>query len=227
MKKFLTALALAAMVITAGYAEAAITCTQALATQFKGNALSGVYRSDHTYKIAFIKDSGTGTYNATTKQYSDISADEMTGTNQGPYTLSGLTYGTSGTTYWITFTNNAPTVVTFAADSGCAIIYDDSAVNTGCTATGVPDPCCTGAGTGTCQDSVIGVWSFTSVKPVASTLNINFPTADATNAVIRFASVYDWIMYMASQDEMPQMMVAGGATITLKGMATKGLFLGR
>jgi hypothetical protein len=167
-------------------------CTQAISTSAKGNWLSGLFQKGDTYKIAFYQTAAT--WDATTAQYS--ATNEITGTNYsaGGYALDSLAYGTSGTTYWMDFADEVQNSVTFDQASTCAVIYDDTAANTSCTGAGAPWPCCSGAGAGTCQDAVLGVFTFTSVQPSAGTLTVTFPTADASNAIIRIArGALDWI----------------------------------
>jgi hypothetical protein len=124
------------------------------------------------------------------------------------------------------FADEVQASVTFNQTSTCVIIYDDTATNTGCTASGAPWPCCSGAGAGTCADAVIGVWTFTSVQPSAGTLTVAFPTPDATNAIVRIAA-YEWIETIMAQalagDAILPLLSAAwhrDAMITFVGMQT-------
>jgi len=167
-------------------------CTQGISTSAKGNWLSGLFLKADTYKIAFYADAAT--YSASTAQYSATNEASGTGYSAGGYTLDSLAYGTSSTTYWMDFADEVAATVTFAAASTCAIIYDDTAADTGCTSSGAPWPCCSGSGAGTCANAALGVFTFTSVQPSAGTLTVTFPAADASNAIIRIAEgVYNWL----------------------------------
>ena len=142
--------------------------TTAMCTSFKGELLGGTHDLDtHTLKIALIKDSPSGTYGAATTNYSDVTgnSDETSGTNYtaGGQNLDGATISTTGTTAIVDFTDEVFTNVTTSAD-GC-IIYNSSASN-----------------------KAICVIDFGgTVSATAGDLTIQFPAADASNAVIRIA----------------------------------------
>jgi len=142
--------------------------TTAMCTSFKGELLGGTHDLDtHTLKLALIKDSPSGTYGAATTNYSDVTgnSDEATGTNYtaGGQNLDGATISTTGTTAIVDFTDEVFSNVTTSAD-GC-IIYNSSASN-----------------------KAICVIDFGgTVSATAGDLTIEFPTADASNAVIRIA----------------------------------------
>ena len=142
--------------------------TTAMCTSFKGELLGGTHDLDsHTLKIALIKASPSGTYNAATTNYSDVTgnSDESSGSNYsaGGQTLDGATISTTGTTAIVDFTDEVFTNVTTSAD-GC-IIYNSSASN-----------------------KAICVIDFGgTVSATAGDLTIQFPAADASNAVIRIA----------------------------------------
>ena len=142
--------------------------TTAMCTSFKGELLGGTHDLDtHTLKIALIKDSPSGTYGAATTNYSDVTgnSDEASGSNYsaGGQNLDGATISTTGTTAIVDFTDEVFTNVTTSAD-GC-IIYNSSASN-----------------------KAICVIDFGgTVSATAGDLTIQFPTADASNAVIRIA----------------------------------------
>lgn len=140
----------------------------AMCTSFKSELLGGVHDLDtDTLKIALIKDSPTGTYGAATTNYSDVTgnSDEATGTNYtaGGQNLDGATISTSGTTALVDFTDEVFADVTVSCD-GC-IIYNSSQSN-----------------------KAICVIDFGgTVSATAGDLTIEFPTADASNAIIRIA----------------------------------------
>ena len=142
--------------------------TTAMCTSFKGELLGGTHDLDtHTLKLALIKATPSGTYGAATTNYSDVTgnSDEASGTNYtaGGQNLDGATISTDGTTAIVDFTDEVFSNVTTSAD-GC-IIYNSSASN-----------------------KAICVIDFGgTVSATAGDLTIEFPAADASNAVIRIA----------------------------------------
>jgi hypothetical protein len=142
--------------------------TTAMCTSFKEELLGGTHDLDtDVIKLALIKDSPSGTYGAATTNYSDVTgnSDEASGTgySAGGQALDGATISTSGTTAFVDFTDEVFADVTVAAD-GC-IIYNSSKSN-----------------------KAIAVIDFGgTVSATAGDLTIEFPTADASNAVIRIA----------------------------------------
>ena len=142
--------------------------TTAMCTSFKSELLGGTHDLDtHTLKLALIKPSMAGTYGAATTNYSDVTgnSDEATGTNYtaGGQVLDGATISTDGTTAIVDFTDEVFTNVTTAAD-GCIIYNTDN------------------------SNSAICVIDFGgTVSATAGDLTIQFPAADASNAVIRIA----------------------------------------
>jgi hypothetical protein len=142
--------------------------TTAMCTSFKSELLGGIHDLDtNTLKLALIKASPSGTYGAATTNYSDVTgnSDEATGTNYsaGGQNLDGATIATSGTTAFLDFTDEVFANVTTSCD-GC-IIYNSSQSN-----------------------KAICVIDFGgTVSATAGDLTIEFPTADASNAIIRIA----------------------------------------
>jgi hypothetical protein len=142
--------------------------TTAMCTSFKSELLGGLHDLDtDSLKIALIKASPTGTYGAATTNYSDVTgnSDEASGTNYtaGGQTLDSATISTDGTTAIVDFADEVFTNVTLSAD-GC-IIYNTANSN-----------------------SAICVIDFGgTVSATAGDLTIQFPAADASNAVIRIA----------------------------------------
>jgi hypothetical protein len=142
--------------------------TTAMCTSFKEELLGGTHDLDtDVIKLALIKDSPSGTYGAATTNYSDVTgnSDEASGTgySAGGQALDGATISTSGTTAFVDFTDEEFADVTVAAD-GC-IIYNSSKSN-----------------------KAIAVIDFGgTVSATAGDLTIEFPAADASNAVIRIA----------------------------------------
>ena len=144
------------------------TITTAMCNSFKQELLGGVHDLDtHTLKIALIKSSMSGTYGAATANYSDVTgnSDEATGTNYsaGGQNLDSGTIALSGTTATVDFADEVFSNLTITARG--AIIYNSSASN-----------------------KAIAVFDFGGdVSATSGDFTIVFPTADASNAVIRIA----------------------------------------
>lgn len=130
--------------------------------------MGGIHDLDtHTLKLALIKASPSGTYGAATTNYSDVTgnSDEASGTNYsaGGQNLDGAAITVSGTTAIVDFTDEVFASATISAD-GC-IIYNSSASN-----------------------KAICVIDFGGTKTSTNgDFTIQFPTADASNAIIRIA----------------------------------------
>ena len=139
-----------------------------MCSSFKQELLGGVHDLDtHTLKIALIKSSMSGTYGAATANYSDVTgnSDEATGTNYsaGGQNLDSGTIALSGTTATVDFADEVFSNLTITARG--AIIYNSSASN-----------------------KAIAVFDFGGdVSATSGDFTIVFPTADASNAVIRIA----------------------------------------
>ena len=142
--------------------------TTAMCNSFKQEILGGTHDLDtDVIKIALIKDTPTGTYNASTTNYSDVTgnSDEASGTgySAGGQTLDGASITLDSSTAIVDFTDEVFSNVTLSAD-GC-IIYNSSQGN-----------------------KAIAVIDFGgTVSATAGDLTIEFPAADASNAVIRIA----------------------------------------
>tara|TARA_R110002012_G_scaffold19983_6_gene71192 strand:+ start:572 stop:1009 length:438 start_codon:yes stop_codon:yes gene_type:complete len=142
--------------------------TTAMCTSFKQELLGAVHDMDtHTLKLALIKSGMSGTYNAATANYSDVTgnSDEASGTNYsaGGNNLDSAAIAVSGTTAHVDFADEVFSNVTTSA-AGC-IIYNSSASN-----------------------KAVCVIDFGgTVSATAGDLTIEFPAADASNAVIRIA----------------------------------------
>jgi hypothetical protein len=142
--------------------------TTAMCNSFKQELLGGVHDLDtDTLKVALIKASPSGTYDASTTNYSDITGntDEAVGTN---YTATGqeldsATITLSGNTAFVDFADEVFSNLTIAADG--AIIYNASQGN-----------------------KAVAVFDFGgTVTSTSGDFTIVFPTADASNAVIRIS----------------------------------------
>ena len=143
--------------------------TSAVCTSFKVELLKGVHNftatTGNTFKIALYTSDAT--LGASTTAYA--TSNEITNTSGSAYTAGGATLTSvtpvaSSTTAVCDFADVSYSSATFTAN-GC-LIYND-------TATG--DPACVAV-------------AFGADKTVTSgTFTIQFPTADATNAIIRLA----------------------------------------
>jgi hypothetical protein len=142
--------------------------TQAFCTSAKVGMLKGLYdftNGADVFKLALFRATASivGTFGAGTTNYSDMGADEATGTNYtaGGQALTNVTPTSSGTTAYTDFADEVFTNVTITT-SGC-LIYDSTVGN-----------------------AAIGVFNFGGDKTAtAGDLTIIFPTADASNAIIR------------------------------------------
>ena len=143
--------------------------SSAVCTSFKVELLKGVHNftatTGNTFKIALYTSSAT--LGASTTAYS--SSNEITNSSGTAYTAGGATLTSvtptaSSTTAVCDFADVSYTSASFTANG--ALIYNDSASG---------DPAC-------------AVIAFGSDKTVTSgTFTIQFPTADASNAIIRIA----------------------------------------
>ena len=142
------------------------TITTAMCNSFKQELLGGVHDLDtHTLKIALIKPSPTGNFNKATTNYSQLTAnsDEATGTNYsaGGQVLDSPVISLSGDTAIVDFADEVFSNLTITAAG--ALLYNSSVSN-----------------------KAIAVFSFGSnVASTAGDFTVIFPTADASNAVIR------------------------------------------
>jgi len=153
--------------------------TQAVCTSFKGELLGGIHNfnqgsgggtstttgTGNTFKIALYTSSVT--LAASTTAYS--ATNEVSGTNYsaGGNTLTNVDPTTSGTTALTDFADSTWSSATITANG--ALIYNSS----------------TTAGT---ADRAVVVLAFGGDKTsTAGDFTIAFPTADASNAIIRIA----------------------------------------
>jgi len=144
--------------------------TQAMCTSFKQGLLQGQHdftaSTGHTFKLALYTSSAT--LDATTTDYSVTNEVSGTGYTAGGGTLTNVTPTTSGTTAFTDFADLTFSSATITANG--ALIYNTT----------------TGGGSGT-TDSVV-VLAFGGDKTsTAGDFTIQFPTADASNAIIRIA----------------------------------------
>lgn len=142
--------------------------TQAMCTSFKQALLDGEmdFSSDTTqvFKIALYTSSAT--LSAATTAYSATNEVSGTGYTAGGNTLSistNPTNGGSGTTVYLSFTNTTWSTATITARG--ALIYQSGGSN-----------------------PAVAVLDFGADKTsTAGDFQIQFPTADASNAIIRIA----------------------------------------
>ena len=143
--------------------------TSAVCTSFKVELLKGVHdftaTTGNTFKIALYTSSATlGASTTAFSSSNEITNSSGTAYTSGGATLTSVTPTASSTTAVCDFADVSYTDASFTANG--ALIYNDSASG---------DPAC-------------AVIAFGSDKTVTSgTFTIQFPTADATNAIIRIA----------------------------------------
>jgi len=144
--------------------------SQAMCTSFKQELLQGKHNftnsSGHTFKLALFTSSAS--LGAATTDYSTSNEASGTGYSAGGGTLTNVTPTTSGTTALTDFANLTFSTATVTANG--AMIYNTTS----------------GGGSGT-TDAVI-ILAFGGDKTsTAGDFTIQFPTADASNAIIRIA----------------------------------------
>ena len=137
--------------------------TQAMCTSFKVDLLDGEHDfGADTFKIALYTSSAT--LDASTTAYSVTNETSGTGYTAGGNTLTVSTTPTSsGTTAYISFSNTTWSTASITARG--ALIYNSTNAN-----------------------KAVAVLDFGSDKTsTAGDFTIQFPTADASNAIIRIA----------------------------------------
>ena len=144
--------------------------TQAMCTSFKQELLEGKHdftnSTGHTFKLALFTSSAT--LGASTTDYATTNEVTGTGYSAGGSALTNVTPTTSGTTAFTDFSDLTFSTATITANG--ALIYNTT----------------TGGGSST-TDAVI-VLAFGGDKTsTAGDFTIQFPTADASNAIIRIA----------------------------------------
>ena len=147
---------------------------QAMCTSFKTDLLNAVHNfatNGNTFKLALYAEGGGGKSSPTATLGATTTAFTTTGeiANSGTYTSGGGTLTkvaptASGTTAFTDFADLSFTTATITAMG--ALIYNDTASG----------------------NNAVCVLDFTSNKTSTSgTFTIQFPTADASNAIIRIA----------------------------------------
>jgi hypothetical protein len=142
--------------------------TSAICTSFKQEILVGTHNftatTGNTFKIAlFTSDASLGASTTAYSTSNEITNSSGTAYTAGGATLTSVTPTTSGTTALCDFSDVSYTSASFTANG--ALIYND-----------------------TQSDKAVAVIAFGGDKTVSSgTFTIQFPTADASNAIIRIA----------------------------------------
>jgi hypothetical protein len=142
--------------------------TSAICTSFKQELLVGTHNftatTGNTFKIAlFTSDASLGAGTTAYSTSNEITNSSGTAYTAGGATLTSVTPTTSGTTALCDFADVSYTSASFTANG--ALIYNSSQ-----------------------SDKAVCAIAFGSDKTVTSgTFTIQFPTADATNAIIRLA----------------------------------------
>ena len=139
--------------------------TQAMCTSFKKELLEGVHNFKNsggsTFKIALFTSSAS--LDASTTAYSTSNEVTGTGYSAGGNTVTRVDPTTSGTTAFTDFADSTFSTATITANG--AVIYNDGA-----------------------SDAAVIVLAFGGDKTsTAGDFTIQFPTADASNAIIRIA----------------------------------------
>ena len=142
--------------------------TSAICTSFKQEILVGTHNftatSGNTFKIAlYTSDASLGAGTTAYSTSNEITNSSGTAYTAGGATLTSVTPTTSGTTALCDFADVSFSSASFTANG--ALIYNDDQ-----------------------SDKAVAVIAFGSDKTVTSgTFTIQFPTADASNAIIRIA----------------------------------------
>jgi hypothetical protein len=140
--------------------------SQAMCTSFKKELMTATHdftaSTGNTFKLALYTSSAT--LGATTTAYSATNEVSGTGYSAGGGTLTNVTPTTSGTTAFTDFDDLTFSSATITANG--ALIYNDTAAG----------------------DPSVVVLAFGGDKTsTAGDFTIQFPTADASNAIIRIA----------------------------------------
>ena len=142
--------------------------SSAICTSFKQEILVGTHNftasSGDTFKIAlYTSDASLGAGTTAFSTSNEISNTSGSAYSSGGATLTSVTPTTSGTTAFCDFADVSFTSASFTANG--ALIYNSSQ-----------------------SDKAVAVIAFGGDKTVSSgTFTIQFPTADASNAIIRIA----------------------------------------
>ena len=135
--------------------------TTAMCSSFKQELFEGVHDfTSHTFKMALYTSSAT--LGAATTAYSATNEVSGTGYTAGGQALDNPTVTLSGTTAFVDFDDETWAAATITARG--ALIYNDTAAG----------------------DPAVAVFDFGSDKiSTAGDFVVQFPTADASNAIVR------------------------------------------
>ena len=152
--------------------------TTALSNAFKLELLKGNHDFDNdTFRVALIKQSPSGTYNATTAAYTDLGSDQASGSG---YTS---TFDTRSSGAAAAIATGFPKV---AAGTTTAIMDFDDAVFTSVTVQA--DGCILYNPNADSSADVIAVFDFGgTVSATAGDFTIQFPAPGATTSILRLA----------------------------------------
>ena len=150
-----------------------MAATTAMCTVFKANVMKAIHNflssGGNTFRAALIKSGMAGTYGAATASYTDVTGNSDEIANGNGYTTKGPSLTrvdptTSGTTGFTDFGDATLSTATITARA--ALIYDDTSAS----------------------DSACSVHDFGADKTSSGgDFTLVFPTADASNAILRFA----------------------------------------
>jgi len=154
--------------------------TQAMCTSFKQELLlavhdfrTGAAGTGDTFRIALYTDAAGINLNAATTAYSTTTEVVGTGYTAGGNSLTNVIPTTSGTTGFTDFADTSWTTATITARG--ALIYNTTPSANGPAGSALTNP-------------AVAVLDFGSNRTsTAGTFTIQFPTPDATNAIIRIA----------------------------------------
>jgi hypothetical protein len=140
-----------------------MTIQQGQCTVFKKNVLSGLENfaagTSYVYKIALYTASADLSY--TTLAYTTTNEITGTGYTAGGKTLTPIVPASSGQTAYVSFNNAVWNPAAFTCRG--ALIYNST------------------------TSAAVAVLDFGSDKTCSGTFTVTFPTADATDAIIRFS----------------------------------------
>lgn len=153
--------------------------TQVTLSKAHTGAISGgtITITGDVFKCALFKNSVSGTYNAATTNYTQMTgnSDEASGTgySAGGVALTNTSPTTSSTTAYVTFGANPTWTSSSFSTDGCMIYNSSTRLGDGST-----------SGTG----RTIGVFSFSGTQTVTSgTFSIVLPAASSSTAIFRIA----------------------------------------
>lgn len=145
--------------------------SQAMCTSFKQELLEGKHdfrSSGHTFKLALYLDA-SASLGASTTDYTTTGETSGTGYTAGGAALTNVNPSTSGTTALTDFADLTFSTASITANG--ALIYNTT----------------TAGGSGTTEAVIVLDFGETDKTSTAGDFTIQFPNADASNAIIRIA----------------------------------------